>query len=48
MEELGHKAFDMTPKMFVDDVFETCKEILDTPAWGDYCFNQDVFGTVWT
>jgi hypothetical protein len=22
--------------------------IVRTPEWGDYCFNQDVFGTVWT
>jgi hypothetical protein len=22
--------------------------MLDSPEWGDYCFNQDVFGTVWT
>jgi hypothetical protein len=48
MKDLGYKAFDMTPKMFIDDVFETCKFMLDSPEWGDYCFNQDVFGTVWT
>jgi hypothetical protein len=25
MKDLGHKVFDMTPKMFIDAIFETCE-----------------------
>jgi hypothetical protein len=35
MKDLGHKAFDVTPRMFIDDVFETCKFMLDSPARDD-------------
>ena len=48
MKDLGHKLFEMTPEMFIEDIFECCRFMLDSPDWGDYCFNQDVFGTVWT
>ena len=48
MQDLGHKLFEMTPKMFIEDVFDCSRFMLDSEEWGDYYFNQDVFSTVWT
>jgi hypothetical protein len=38
MKDLGHKLFEMTPKMFIEDVFDCCRFMLDSPEWGDYSF----------
>ena len=47
MSDLGSRAFRMTPKMFMEEVYETSQQMLDNDEWGDFCFNRDVFGTVW-
>ena len=33
MKDLGHKLFEMTPEMFIEDIFECCRFMLDSPDW---------------
>jgi hypothetical protein len=55
MKDLGHKLFDMTPKMFINDVFECCRSMLDSPDSGmgrlllqSRCLRHGVDREFWT